>query len=86
MKKVMEKSLNMKNWPKVMEFCDQSWNFTNFNPELYQMCMSFATTKKLSIDVESLIFQRVFCKMKQMQNREERWKSWKNIMSSLWEP
>ena len=23
----MEKSCNMKNWPKVMEFCDQSWNF-----------------------------------------------------------
>ena len=62
MKMVMEKSLNMKNWPKVMEFYDQSWNFTNFNPELYQICMSFATTKKLSIDVESLIFQRVFRK------------------------
>ena len=34
-KMVMEKSWNMKNWPKVMEFCDQSWNFTNFAPELY---------------------------------------------------
>ena len=30
MKVVMQKSWNMKNWPKVMEFCDQSWNFTNF--------------------------------------------------------
>ena len=34
MKVVMEKSWNMKNWPKVIEFCDQSWNFTNFAPEL----------------------------------------------------
>ena len=32
--KVMEKSWNMKDWPKVMEFCDQSLNFTNFAPEL----------------------------------------------------
>ena len=23
---VMEKSWKLKNWPKVMEFCDQSWN------------------------------------------------------------
>ena len=25
MKMVMEKSWNMKNWPKVMDFCDRSW-------------------------------------------------------------
>ena len=31
-KMVMEKSWNMTNWPKVMEFCYQSWNFTNFAP------------------------------------------------------
>ena len=37
----MEKSWNMKNSPKVMEFCYQSVNFTNFAP-----------TKKVSIDVE----------------------------------
>ena len=30
MKMVMEKSWNMKKWPKVMEFCDNSWNFINF--------------------------------------------------------
>ena len=39
-----------------MEFCYQSWKFTNFTPELYQICMLFATTKNLSIDVESLHF------------------------------
>ena len=57
MKTVMEKSWNMKNWPKVMESCDRSGNFTNFAPELYQICMFLATTKKLSIDVEIRIFQ-----------------------------
>ena len=30
MKMDMEKSWNMRNWQKVMEFSDQSWNFTNF--------------------------------------------------------
>ena len=39
MKMVMEKSLNMKNLPKVMEFCDQSWNSTNFAPKFYQICI-----------------------------------------------
>ena len=48
----MEKSWGMKNWPKVMEFCNQSWNFTKFVPKLYQIC----TLKKLSIDVESSHF------------------------------
>ena len=41
MKMVMEKSWNMKNWPKVMEFCLQSWNFTNFAPKMYQICVFF---------------------------------------------
>ena len=49
----MEKSWNMQIWPKVMEFCYQSWNFTYFAPELYKICMLFATTEKLSIRVES---------------------------------
>ena len=54
---VMEKSCNINNWPKVMEFCDQSWNFTNFAPEFYQICTFFATIKKLSIDVKGQLFQ-----------------------------
>ena len=36
-----------------MEFCYQSWNLINFAPELYQICMFFATTKKLSNDIDS---------------------------------
>ena len=50
---VMEKSWNIKNWPKVMKCCDQSWIFTNFAPELYLNCTFFSTTKKLSIHVEN---------------------------------
>ena len=42
----------MKNWPKFQEFCYQSWNFTNFIPELYQICIFFPPPK----DVESLHF------------------------------
>ena len=42
----------MENWPKVLEFCYQSWNFAL---KLYRFCMFFATTKskKLSISLES---------------------------------
>ena len=50
---VMEKSWDMNNWPKVMEFCDHSWNFTNFGSRFYQICIFFVTTKKLSSDLES---------------------------------
>ena len=53
MKMVIEKSWNMKDWLKVMEFCYQSWNFTNFAPKFYQICMLFATPKELSNDVEN---------------------------------
>ena len=49
---VMEMSWNMQNWPKVMEFCYQSWNYANFAPNLYVSCMLFATTEKLSLCVE----------------------------------
>ena len=39
MKMVREKSGNMKNWANVMEFCDQTWNFNNFDPKLCQNCI-----------------------------------------------
>ena len=32
MKLVLEKSWNMKNWPKVMEFCDSVMEFYQFCP------------------------------------------------------
>ena len=34
MKVVMEKSWNMTNWPKVMEFCYQSWNLPILSPRI----------------------------------------------------
>ena len=83
------KSWYMKNWPKVMEFCHQSWNF---NPN-GNKCVGFhATSKKLSIDVESLYFPQNVTNAKLirvmvMENEEMAMeKSWKNILSSLWEP
>ena len=54
MKVVLKKSWKIQIWPKVMEFWDQSWNFTNPPPP--PNCTNFATTKKLSINVESLHF------------------------------
>ena len=57
----MEKSWKMTNWPKVMECCDQSWNFTNFDPKFYQICMFFVTANKLSSILESI--SNVFRKM-----------------------
>ena len=57
MKMVVEKSWNMKNRPKVTEFCDQSCNFTNFAPDLYQICIYFVTTKKLSSNPKSPHFR-----------------------------
>ena len=65
-----EKSQNMKKLPKSIESCYHSWNFA---PELYQICIFFATTKKLSTDVGSCspYFPNAFCTSPQMQNREE---------------
>ena len=61
---------------KIMELCDHLWNFINFAPELYQMCMFFASTKNLSINVDSLHFLTFSAICPRMQNREER-QSWK---------
>ena len=49
----MEKPWNMRKWQKVMEFCYQSWNFTNSGPDFYQICAFFADIKKFGI---SLVF------------------------------
>ena len=61
----MEKSWHMKNWQKVMAFCDQSWNFAS---KFYQIRASFADIKKSSISLESLYLPNLFRKMLQMQN------------------
>ena len=96
MKMVVEKSWNMKNWPKVIEFCAQSWNFTNFANKLYQICIYLATTKKLSSDLESPHFPEVFRKTSRnaksgrnmvVENQEMVMeKSWKNIFQVCGNP
>ena len=50
---VMEKSWNMKDWAKVMEFCDQSWNFTNFASLILPNLYFLVITKKLSSNLET---------------------------------
>ena len=35
MKMVIEKSCIVKDGQRVMEYCDQSWNFTNFETEFH---------------------------------------------------
>ena len=62
MKMVMEKSWNMKNEQKVIVFCNQTWNFTNFAPEFDQICAFCANIKKFSIGLESLHFLTFFTK------------------------
>ena len=71
-KVVMKKSWNMQNWPKVMEFCYQSWNFTNVAPKLYKICMFLVTTEKLSICVESQHFlvYSAKCRKCKMEKRD----------------
>ena len=93
MKIDMEKSWNMKNWPKLMEFCDQSWNSTNFTPNFIKFVF-FVTTKKLSRNLESphfLTFSAKCCECEirkgyghgKLRNGHGRVmkKSWTNILS-----
>ena len=42
----------MKNWQKVMEFCDQSWNFA---PQFEHNYAHFANIKEFSIGLEVCI-------------------------------
>ena len=55
---VIEKSWNMKNWRKEMEFCDQSWNFINFALRCCQICVFLADIEEFSIGLESLTFAK----------------------------
>ena len=81
MKMVMEKSWNIKNWPKVMEFVFISYGIL---PILLPNC-----TRKFSNELESLHFsaRRHKCKIRKTagHGKIEKW-SWKYILSSLWEP
>ena len=83
-----------------MEFCYQSWDFTNFALKMYQICMLFATTKKLGINVESLYFPMFSikcskCKIAKRDGHgrlisghekimEKSWKSHGKVMEKSW--
>ena len=42
--------------PKVMEFCDELWNFTNFAPELYyQICALLLTRLEVTLQNLALV-------------------------------
>ena len=81
MKLVMEKSWNMKNWPKVMEFL-----FQILPLNCTKLVFFLAATKKLCID----LFLAKRCKLNSklrgkmvMENQEMVMeKSWKNVNSS----
>ena len=47
---------------KVIEFCDQSWNFTNFASKFYQICIFFVSTNNLRSNLESPHFLTFFAK------------------------
>ena len=89
---VMEKSWNMKNWPKVMEFFNQSWNFA---PKFYKICMFLVTTKKLSSNLESPHFPMFSGKCRECKigkrdghekSRNGHGKVMEKTLSSMWEP
>ena len=56
---VMEKSWNIRNWQKVMEFWEKLWNYTNCVPEFCQMCALFANMKKFSIGLKIPHFTQI---------------------------
>ena len=55
------KVMEHENLTKVMEFCDQSWNFTNFDPEFY--LRNLASVQKICIS-------NLFCIMSQNLSSE----------------
>ena len=91
---VMEKSLNMKNWQKVMTFFNQSWNVTNFAPEFCQICAFFADVKTFSIHfigslqnvVNGRFGQRDCHGQLRNDHGEVMEKSCKNNLQCRWEP
>ena len=87
----------MKKWQKVMEFCDQSWNFTNFSPEFDQTCPFFADIRKFCISLEFLsqhfpTFSAKYCERKicteswSWKMNKRSWKSRGKIFFIVWEP
>ena len=70
---VMKMVMEHEKLVKSNGICDQSWNFTNFAPELHQICILLVTAKKLISNLGSPHFPTFLRKMS--QNWEKRW-SW----------
>ena len=66
-----------------MEFCDKSWNFTNFAPAFYQMCAFLAKIKRFVISLESPHFMQSLSREMVMENRETVWRSHGKVMENL---
>ena len=71
---------------KVVEFCDQSWNFTKFAPEFYQICTFFSDIKKFNIMRKSS-FPDLFRKKAPTQNldREMVMRNQETIVEKSWQ-
>ena len=86
---VMERSLNMKNWQNVMEFCDYSLNFKNFSPKFYvvPLLLNLSLVQKVYIfrpfpqNVSNTKFEQRDGQGKSRKTDME--KSWKQKLSLL---
>ena len=58
--------------------CDQTWHFTNFVPELYQVCAPFTI---FSIGLENLHFPTLFAKYRECKLCAER--QWWKVMETM---
>ena len=89
MKKVMEKSWNMKSWQKVKECYDQSWNVTNLinsSAEGYQIC-SFLPTFSIVLESQHFpTFSAKFCEFNIWSCKIEKqsWKSHGNYLCKVY--
>ena len=54
----------MKNWQKVLEFCDQSLDFNNFLPLNFTKCCD----QEIQHQFRKSAFSYLFCNMSQLQN------------------
>ena len=77
--------LELENWQKVMEFCDQSWNFTNCDYAFF----FFADIEKPSVSLESLNFPHIVANAEfEQRDSYEKLRNGhgKVLGESLWEP
>ena len=93
MKVVIEKSGNMKNWPEVMEFCDQYGILPILPLNITKLEPFFADIKKFRVGLENMHLLTFSTKCRKCREMViEDWemimekKSWEKHVQSLWEP